>query len=726
MANFTSAHTGNEIDLSIASGSTTTGVIKDFNTLSGSSTSTINVGGAINTLSHITASGNISASGTIFASKFESAGTSGETISFNDNLNITGNITASGNISASGGLSIRTNSSFDSQLVVGTQLSVNGISNLNGDVNLGNALTDDVNVKGHMTASGNISSSGTVTAAAAVLTTVDINGGTINGITDLAVADGGTGVSTLTDGGVLLGNGTGGIVAMAVLTDGQMIVGDGTTDPVAESGATLRTSIGVGAANNVIFNNITASGNISASGTLDVTGNVNFDGDLDVDGTTNLDVVDIDGAVNMATTLTVVQNTSLGGHPSRTHTFIGAITSSGAISSSANINASSYTLDNLPVLQTDSGVLTLGFGFSTSKINLGRVNQPTPIFTFGSITSSNNISASGTIEANQFDVDGRQAITYNSGYRFGFANDEPIQIGKSANPISLIGHITASGNISASGIITAEGLEISDDATITDNLFVGNNLYMQDTLGDIVFSEGGGGTNQDFVIGVREGGVRINAGDGNPTAVAHLNVSSSGGTATANARVGIGTETPDEMLTVGGNISASGGFFVSSSGNTMINSDLTGSMATHLGAFSVNYGNEARLSGSLTATGDSYGDIVKIGTTTGMTAGRVHTFGSDGLTWTQGANIGAISSSLCGIALGTNSAIDGVLLRGFVKLGSAHDTLVVGQKVYNEASGRVAVAPGADSGDVVRVLGYCIGKTSHIYFNPSNDWIEIA
>ena len=33
---------------------------------------------------------------------------------------------------------------------------------------------------------------------------------------------------------------------MAVLTDGQMIVGDGTTDPVAESGATLRTSIGVG------------------------------------------------------------------------------------------------------------------------------------------------------------------------------------------------------------------------------------------------------------------------------------------------------------------------------------------------------------------------------------------------------------------------------------------------------------------------------------------------
>jgi hypothetical protein len=63
---------------------------------------------------------------------------------------------------------------------------------------------------------------------------------------DVDVADGGTGVSTLTDGGILLGSGANDITAMSVLADGEMIVGDGTTDPVAESGATLRTSIGVG------------------------------------------------------------------------------------------------------------------------------------------------------------------------------------------------------------------------------------------------------------------------------------------------------------------------------------------------------------------------------------------------------------------------------------------------------------------------------------------------
>ena len=86
---------------------------------------------------------------------------------------------------------------------------------------------------------------GRTVADMGIVTTIDINGGTINGITDLVVADGGTGVSSLTDGGILLGSGTGAITAMAVLADGEMIVGDGTTDPVAESGATLRASIGV-------------------------------------------------------------------------------------------------------------------------------------------------------------------------------------------------------------------------------------------------------------------------------------------------------------------------------------------------------------------------------------------------------------------------------------------------------------------------------------------------
>lgn len=62
---------------------------------------------------------------------------------------------------------------------------------------------------------------------------------------DLTVPNGGMGASSYTDGGLLLGSGTGPITAMGVLANGAMIVGDGAGDPVAESGTTLRTSIGV-------------------------------------------------------------------------------------------------------------------------------------------------------------------------------------------------------------------------------------------------------------------------------------------------------------------------------------------------------------------------------------------------------------------------------------------------------------------------------------------------
>lgn len=82
-----------------------------------------------------------------------------------------------------------------------------------------------------------------------------IAAGTWNG-TDIGVAYGGTGASSLTDGGVLLGSGTGAITAMAVLADGEMIVGDGSGDPVAESGADLRTSIGVGTGDSPQFTGI--------------------------------------------------------------------------------------------------------------------------------------------------------------------------------------------------------------------------------------------------------------------------------------------------------------------------------------------------------------------------------------------------------------------------------------------------------------------------------------
>ena len=76
-----------------------------------------------------------------------------------------------------------------------------------------------------------------------------ITGGAISGITDLAVADGGTGASTFTDGGILLGSGTNAITAMSVLGDGAVVVGDGSGDPTTinaftASDGTLKHEVG--------------------------------------------------------------------------------------------------------------------------------------------------------------------------------------------------------------------------------------------------------------------------------------------------------------------------------------------------------------------------------------------------------------------------------------------------------------------------------------------------
>jgi hypothetical protein len=58
---------------------------------------------------------------------------------------------------------------------------------------------------------------------------VSITGGSITGITDLAVADGGTGRSTLTANNVLLGNGTSAINFVAPGTSGNVLTSNGTT-----------------------------------------------------------------------------------------------------------------------------------------------------------------------------------------------------------------------------------------------------------------------------------------------------------------------------------------------------------------------------------------------------------------------------------------------------------------------------------------------------------------
>jgi len=104
------------------------------------------------------------------------------------------------------------------------------------------AMIATVQVNGTLTTMLTVDASGVTIGHATDTTLSRASAGDINvegnivyraGGTDVPVTDGGTGVGTFTDGGVLLGSGTNAVTAMDALADGSIIVGDGTTDPVA-------------------------------------------------------------------------------------------------------------------------------------------------------------------------------------------------------------------------------------------------------------------------------------------------------------------------------------------------------------------------------------------------------------------------------------------------------------------------------------------------------------
>jgi hypothetical protein len=120
------------------------------------------------------------------------------------------------------------------------------------------------------------------------------------------------------------------------------------------------------------------------------------------------------------------------------------------------------------------------------------------------------------------------------------------------------------------------------------------------------------------------------------------------------------------------------------------------------------------------------GDIVKFGDTSGLTAGDIYYLETDG-TWAQAdADFGGKSTGSLAVALGASATSNGMLLRGMAKLAN-DPSANIGAPVYlgTTAGHAQSSAPG-DSGEFVRVLGYYMGNSGLVYFNPDNTWVEIA
>ena len=141
---------------------------------------------------------------------------------------------------------------------------------------------------------------GSQTLTNKVLTSPDINAGTVDGITSLTVGTDGSGADvyfySATSGDHLFWDASEELLTITG-TNGQTALN------VADGNVTVADDLDVDGTTNLDVVDI--DGAVDMASTLTLAGNADFNGDLDVDGTTNLDAVDIDGAVQIDAAVTV-------------------------------------------------------------------------------------------------------------------------------------------------------------------------------------------------------------------------------------------------------------------------------------------------------------------------------------------------------------------------------------------------------------------------------------
>jgi hypothetical protein len=131
--------------------------------------------------------------------------------------------------------------------------------------------------------------------------------------------------------------------------------------------------------------------------------------------------------------------------------------------------------------------------------------------------------------------------------------------------------------------------------------------------------------------------------------------------------------------------------------------------------------------GGLSSAG-SYGKGSEVwyqGTST-PTAGDVYYLDSSGNWAATDADAVATSKGMLAVAAGTDSDVNGMVIKGFVYLATDSGGSV-GDPVYlHTTTGKLTNdVSGYTTGDVVRIAGYKVA-TNIVYFNPSNDFIVLA
>jgi len=124
--------------------------------------------------------------------------------------------------------------------------------------------------------------------------------------------------------------------------------------------------------------------------------------------------------------------------------------------------------------------------------------------------------------------------------------------------------------------------------------------------------------------------------------------------------------------------------------------------------------------------GNADGDIVYFGATTSMDTGKIYYLNSSGNWALADADAESTAKGMLGVALGSASDTNGVLIRGMVTID--HDPGTIGHTLFlHTTAGQATITAPSGTGDIVRVIGYLLDSTNgQIYFNPDGAFVEVA
>ena len=220
------------------------------------------------------------------------------------------------------------------------------------------ALTLDMSEAGAATFNDKITAVGT-----SVFTNLDISGDVdVNGTTNLDVVDIDGAVNVAADVTIASTN-------KIIFNDASQFI-QGASNTILDIAAT--DEIELTATLIEIVGNSTVSGTLGVTGVLTGT-SLDISGDIDIDGTSNLDVVDIDGAVDMASTLTVAEaiNGALKRWAIKTSAYT-AVAGDRLLADTATTAAFTVTLPSSPSVGDEIHILDGAANFDSANLTVGR------------------------------------------------------------------------------------------------------------------------------------------------------------------------------------------------------------------------------------------------------------------------------------------------------------------------------------------------------------------